>query len=1270
MCEESRKTSDGRISRGKAGVMRKSNQGRDYVKGKSLPDDYRQLIITNLLEIGANAQSGIIPRRGLVTVGEKLSIHSSTVKRVWEKFCEDGKFCPRKQGGRKKRKLSAEDLAFIKNCLVEKPKITYCEILKKLKQHTLTVGITGKDISNAVIKYLPSEQFTCKNIPEVAEDQNMHTAAEQFTNQNTENAQAHIHFVDAMEENIQVKEEPLDIEYDNALSSTENGGPGMGLESELPNMESSQKIKSILNNMITGERTLTVKSVIDDLLKRNDEILDEADPTMYKPRSKSGLEEYHTDSGRMLRPKSPTQTCSIPKEDMPKLSETLVELSVRDANAQEIFEKMKQEVVCGVVSKAYPISSTSVNVQNDMKFYWCNFCPFKNENKEVLLNHVMDHRFHCKFCTYQSFSRADVISHAERNHKEFRESAKILKYCIFQPDYIALQNNERKRLLEDKSETTPKKLKKDQKKDEEYDAFDMEVDEVDDENNYTPSNYESTDKILTPSSTKKDSSVVGKVLKPPTNAVSKTKSTVSQATADKQETPTISQQQPTATVNMQSTTTGKSGNTVTVSSGLCWNCGYCDFVTLSQTFLKTHLNTQHTGKAHKYVAMLVSSQEEMNKIKERDAKMYTTPNLALLYGNVNQTQEKTLSPPMDGSGLPNSTRQYDSATSTAIREDGPEDDSDDEEYIPEEEKKKYPLTYKCAHCNFNAPVCFKIKEHLQMKHPGCVLYALDMRAVKLKQRRYVFFCHRKNCSFTTKKTEEYLSHSENCTPWLYENCPESVDLATKKGLELTRNFSTKISQKAFQMAKNFKASKSAEYACTHCSYTSNNNTRVKKHVLSNHKDLQTVMKDLQSHKMKKKTHVYFCRHCLWETRNDEELTGHLEEKHKDEEDLANQPVSFVAATTPPVVETVEKKTPKQVVSQPEIEINTAEDPTVEEEDIDLHMEVSEEEMQRMMTDFVKDEAGRGTSPGRPTRKASIEASVRVRAQGHQPPMYRCMHCYHMCFGSNLMKKHIKATHKKEPLRTVDVKKRLSRQFAYCCICPQDNCKFVNTCEETVLNHAMQEHKMKKDHSEIQRMLLPFTPQVSNTAEAQTSASTSTTKGNAPALPTVGFECLYCSTSFVTQDMDLMKSHIKKEHPQEDVVFRDCVARKLRKSSRIYMCERDQCSFYNCELKELELHKLAHEKAHIFECAKCQWFTTTTDTVQSHMATVHRGEQVTTIDMSLDLDEHCQVVKRVGGMVIKQEQMDREPEENGEQESPESDVANINNIVIKQEPIDS
>ena len=38
---------------------------------------------------------------------------------------------------------------------------------------------------------------------------------------------------------------------------------------------------------------------------------------------------------------------------------------------------------------------------------------------------------------------------------------------------------------------------------------------------------------------------------------------------------------------------------VTVSSGLCWNCGYCGFVTHSQAFLKIHLNAVHHGKAHK-----------------------------------------------------------------------------------------------------------------------------------------------------------------------------------------------------------------------------------------------------------------------------------------------------------------------------------------------------------------------------------------------------------------------------------------------------------------------------------------------------------------------------------------------------------------------------------------------------------------------------------------------------------------------------------------------
>lgn len=63
---------------------------------------------------------------------------------------------------------------------------------------------------------------------------------------------------------------------------------------------------------------------------------------------------------------------------------------------------------------------------------------------------------------------------------------------------------------------------------------------------------------------------------------------------------------------------------------------------------------------------------------------------------------------------------------------------------------------------------------------------------------------------------------------------------------------------------------------------------------------------------------------------------------------------------------------------------------------------------------------------------------------------------------------------------------------------------------------------------------------------------------------VGFECLYCFISYVIEEMGLMKNYIKEYYFFEEVVFRDCVVRKLRKFFRIYMCERDYCDFYNSE----------------------------------------------------------------------------------------------------------
>ncbi|XP_069128115.1 uncharacterized protein [Argopecten irradians] len=1096
---------------------------------------------------------------------------------------------------------------------------------------------------------------------------------------------------------MNIKPEPVDEGYDAALNNstteeptTEPGTAASNSDSKnatditFPSGDSSKRLRGILSNMLSDtSKELSVKTVIEDLLQKNEYLLAQNNAGLYKPqprnmsyktkyedtnsKSNSSASVYNTNNmssgsksgmSAILRPGSPTLTCPAPKKD-------LLEMGVLEEKTEELLNTTTQEVVCGVASKAFVMTNEGVNIQTDLQFYWCNFCPFKTEAKFTLLSHVLEHRFHCKTCEYQSFSRADVIRHAVQEHSDFYETAKTLKFCTFLPDIeerteisnnqVNKSSNKRKKINEEsrsdekrakvaasdtdatgdakKTNEVKEKTKKSQKKDDDYECFEMEVDEVDDDNAYENEDDDDDeeedrqmDTIITPTS-KKDSSKTLPLSIPNLLKQSPNK-TPSQTASSANISATLSAK------SSSSTPAIKAGNTVTVSSGLCWNCGYCDFVTLSQTFLKTHLNSQHTGKAHKYVAMLVSSQEEMNRIKEKDSTMYQNSN-TMNYGSFG-VQHSSAYSTSSSAALPAASIPSGGGESASIpeRERTEYDDSEsDEDFIPADQKKKYPLTYKCAHCNFNAPVCFKIKEHLQIKHIGCVLYSLDMRAVKLKQRRYVFFCHRKNCSFTTKKTEEYLNHSESCTPWLEPGCPEKVDAPSKKCLELTRSFSSKISQKAFQMAKNFKSSKTAEYACVHCSYTSNNNTRVKKHVLSNHKDCDTLMKDLQAHRMKKKMYVYFCKYCLWETRNDGELIDHLRDKHNDSITIVNPAPDMPEAMPTGTMMMEMPATSSMVANSPTVSIEMDESPATTTPDESANnseageyddnfddLEVPQDVIQSLMDEYVTHEASHGVSPGRPTRNAAAKAQVRCRAQGQSPQLFRCIHCPHMCFGVNLVKKHLRTRHSNEPLRSMDLKKKLARSYAYYCFCPKDGCTFLHTSEDSVIKHACNDHGYSPDHEDLQRLSQPII------------------KGG-QLRHDVQYECLYCITGdsgTIKTNMEKMRRHILEEHCGEEVIFRDCVARKLRKTSRIFMCIHVTCGYNTTDQKEYNLHRLAHDKSHIYECAKCQWFTANPDTVGSHMSAMHSGTQVTTMEIFLDLDEKGNVVKKVGGTVIKQE----------------------------------
>ena len=86
--------------------MKRSMQVRCFKQGESLSNDLRELIVLGLKKAGANALTGMIPRGGLVKVANDLHIYSSTVKRVWEKFCSNGSVDPGRRGERKPRKLS------------------------------------------------------------------------------------------------------------------------------------------------------------------------------------------------------------------------------------------------------------------------------------------------------------------------------------------------------------------------------------------------------------------------------------------------------------------------------------------------------------------------------------------------------------------------------------------------------------------------------------------------------------------------------------------------------------------------------------------------------------------------------------------------------------------------------------------------------------------------------------------------------------------------------------------------------------------------------------------------------------------------------------------------------------------------------------------------------------------------------------------------------------------------------------------------------------
>ena len=170
--------------------------------------------------------------------------------------------------------------------------------------------------------------------------------------------------------------------------------------------------------------------------------------------------------------------------------------------------------------------------------------------------------------------------------------------------------------------------------------------------------------------------------------------------------------------------------------------------------------------------MLVSSEDEMNRLKASDAQLVLNPS-----GDMPQHHLRALTPPIatpSRATFPAPSKTIlppaQNPSGFQIEVDNAEQDSDKaagKTAAEKEAEAKIPVSFKCAHCYFSAPQVEKLKSHLLMRHSaGSVIYALDMKAVKLRQQRYVFFCLKNNCKYHSKDMDDFIQHTDECSPWL------------------------------------------------------------------------------------------------------------------------------------------------------------------------------------------------------------------------------------------------------------------------------------------------------------------------------------------------------------------------------------------------------------------------------------------------------------------------------------------------------------------------
>ncbi|XP_059173239.1 uncharacterized protein LOC131953856 isoform X2 [Physella acuta] len=464
-------------------------------------------------------------------------------------------------------------------------------------------------------------------------------------------------------------------------------------------------IRSQLQGAIAGKKMDTVQNIVEGLLKKNETLLAMSDAGGFKPNARraraahdgfikrsepafpaagkptvfpiSSTLQARVDVSnrknvenvlkpRMARPKSPTLRHTSILKDKTHFTYALMESNAADNEIEKIFNVQNHELVCGISSKSFVTDkSDKVVASLDFGYFWCNFCPFTTNNKPLLIQHALEHRFSCKFCVYESFCRSDVVRHMHKVHSEnFTETASRLSYCTLLSDYLRVkaraEGKENKDPDEDIDDIDPQEMQKALEelehrkrktdstfneavpspaksakvdsedgesldgvhkdrlgksrksqhpkrhaplKDSDYDIFEMEVEEIS-EAPEPPDDSESDRVLYSSNHNSPNPYLHGHDNQPhPTGMM--------QAASHSQNSPMQNYPSSSSSSKPQR---GSSGNKVrgpyvrnnrsSSTSSLYWSCGYCSFQSNSQAEIKEHSNREHPGKPHRYVALI------------------------------------------------------------------------------------------------------------------------------------------------------------------------------------------------------------------------------------------------------------------------------------------------------------------------------------------------------------------------------------------------------------------------------------------------------------------------------------------------------------------------------------------------------------------------------------------------------------------------------------------------------------------------------------------